>query len=149
MLHSDCPDECLKGIPNDNCFYVIGESCVANVELFRFSGDITPLGWIEESVNWKDDDGAVNLTLKQTKTTGELQFKGGIAIVHRVDLDRIKKRYAGYLDYERHPIKGENPYHGNILAKDGTGEIKLIRNQIRSLLADAAEVRPRDSSKLG
>ncbi len=133
------PDDCIKGIPNDDCVEVLGDSVVANIRLFCFPKNrCRPDGWIEESINWMDDEEALQFTLNQTRQTGELHFKTGAAVLRRVELDRVRKRYIGHLDYERAPLE-DNPYHGNVLLKGGVA--KHLVNQIRALLADAAEVR--------
>ena len=145
------PDNCIKGIPNDDCLETFGDSVVANVKLFCFPKDpCRPDGWIEESVNWMDDEKALPFTLRQTrdseetKDSEELQFKAGVAILPRAELDRLKKRYYGLLDYERAPLE-TNSYHGNVLLKGSFP--KLLRTQMRALLAHAAQVIRRDDSE--
>ena len=49
-------------------------------------------GWTEESINWMDDEHALGFTLNQVKDGGELQFRIGVAILPRAELDRVKKR---------------------------------------------------------
>ena len=149
VFNMQYPDECIKGISNTNCFLMLGGSYVGSTNLFSFPQNrCRHDGWIEESINWNDDEYVVNRTLNQTKQNGELQFKIGIAIVPRAELDRVKKRYTGLLNYERDPIQEDfdsgteaNPYHGNVLLK---GDITpSLKGQIRALLADGAEIRPR------
>jgi len=139
------PDNCIKGIPNDDCLETFGDSVVANVKLFCFPRDrCRSDGWIEESVNWMDDEKALPFTLRQTKVTGELHFKAGVAIVPRTELDRVKKKYQGHLHYERAELEA-NLYHGNVLLKGGIA--KHLMGQIRALLADAAQVMRRDDNE--
>ena len=135
------PDNCIKGIPNQDCLHVFADSVVATINLFCFPRDRCRAdGWIEESVNWMDDDSALEFTLRQVRDGGELHFTVGIAVLPRTALDRVRKRYAGHFDYERAAIPG-NSYHGNLLLK---GQMqKHLMSQIRALLADAAEVRQR------
>lgn len=138
MLVMAYPDNCIKGIPNDSCLEVVSDGVVANVTLFPFHKDRRRAdGWIEESVNWMDNATAVPFTLAQTKQGGEIQFKVGVGILPRADLDRVKRRYRGHLEYERAPLKA-NSYHGNILLKADIS--KHLMNQIRALLADASQV---------
>jgi hypothetical protein len=145
------PNECIKGIPNKDCFHILEDSYVANTNLFSFPKNRCRCdGWIEESINWMDDEHAIEITLNQKKQNGELQFKIGIAIIPRMELDRVKRRYAGILDYERRPIPEDlnhgvkaNPYHGNVLLKGDM--FSSLKGQIRALLADRAEIRPREN----
>lgn len=147
------PNECIRGIPNKDCLHTLVDgSYVASTSLFSFPKNRCRCdGWIEESINWMDDEHALEITLNQKKEDGELQFKIGIAIIQRTELDRVKKKYGGLLNYERQPIQenldqgtAANPYHGNVLLKrDMTSSLK---SQIRALLADRAEVRLRKNN---
>ena len=88
-----------------------------------------------------DHEDAIHLTLSQTKESGELQFKTGIGVLARTELDKIKKKHYGFFDYERSPIQ-DNPYHGNLLL-DGSAE-KPRRTLIRAVLANAVEITRRE-----
>jgi len=139
------PDNCIKGIPNNECLETFGDSVVATINLFCFPKDrCRPDGWTEESVNWMDDDNAVPFTLRQEKKAGELQFKAGVAILPRTDLDKIKKKYYGLLEYERSPLEA-NSYHGNVLLKGSFPS--HLKTQVRALLAHASQVVPRDDNE--
>ena len=121
------PENCLKGIPNDTFLIVDG---TVGSHLFYFKAeDIRDDGWTEQSVNWEDDDYAVQLTLRQRKPSGELQFRGGAVVLPRQEIDRLNSRHTvrDLLSYERQPLE-ENPYHGNILlrAETTTPTMKLI-----------------------
>lgn len=121
------PDNCLKGVPN-NTF--LNKDGTVGSHLFHFKLERTREdGWIEHSINWEDDKSVVQLTLLQTKTDGELQFRGGVVRLPREEADRLNNRptVKGLLSYERQPTKG-NPYHGNILLQGGTSKptMKLI-----------------------
>lgn len=108
------PDNCIRGIANDT--YLITDGMVAS-HLFAFEErDTRDDGWIEQSINWQDDETAIDFTLNQTKETGERRFKVGVAIVPRDEIDRLNRRptVIGLLSYERQPLN-DNPYHGNIL----------------------------------
>jgi len=96
-------------------------------------------GWKEASINWMDDENAIDFTFKQTKDSGELKFKTGIAVLPRSELDRIKKNYKfmGHFDYERKSQDG-NDYHGNLLLNEKISNYK--RDVIRNLLVFAAKV---------
>jgi len=141
------PEKCIKGMPNRNCYYIFEGSPVGSVELFCFSknrcrGD----GWIEESINWMDDELAIDLTLNQRKLNGELQFRAGIAILPHAELKSVKKRFFSILDYERRP-KDDNPYHGNILLNSKINN--TLKTHIRVLLGDKAEIKPREGNQAG
>jgi len=139
------PENCIKGIPNDECFETFGDSVVANIKLFCFPKNrCRSDGWIEESVSWMDDEQAVFFTMKQTKDSKELQFKAGVAILPRAELDKIKKKYYGLLDYERSPLEA-NSYHGNVLLKGSFPN--HLKTQMRALLAHASQVIRRDANE--
>jgi len=132
------PDNCIKGIPNDKCLDALGDEVVANINLFCFSKNrCRPDGWGEESVNWMDDEEAIPFTLKQAKETGELQFKEGVAMLPRAELDKIRKRYNNLLDYERAPLEA-NSYHGNVLLNGNLPS--HLKTQMRALLAHVSQV---------
>ena len=110
------PEHVLKGIPNPDYFY---EDGVLKPDLFGFSvlsekhGDV-----YEDSINWEDHNDVIPFTLNQKnkRKNDEYQFKAGIAVISKFDLDimRNKGYPKGYLDYERAPLE-DNPYHGNLL----------------------------------
>ena len=136
------PKKCIKGMPNESCFYRFEGSLVASMNLFCFPKNAyRPDGWIEESINWMDDKHAIDLTLNQRKESGELHFRVGIAIVPHTELNRIKKRYFSFLHYERRPEPG-NPYHGNVLLNSNLTPSQ--KSHIKALLADIAEIKPRE-----
>jgi len=114
-----------------------------SVNAFDFRKDERTDDWKEASINWVDDEDAVDFTFKQTKTSGELRFKAGIAILPRSELDKIKKSYKfiGNFDYERKEEEN-NKYHGNLLLKDTVSNPK--RDIIRALLVFAAEIIKRE-----
>ena len=111
----------------------------------RFKTNKRTDDWKEASINWMDDEYAIDFTLKQTKDSGELKFKAGIAILPRSELDRIKKNYKfmGNFDYERKAEDG-NDYHGNLLLNEKISNYK--RDVIRNLLVFAAKVIKREDN---
>ena len=131
-------DEFIRGIPNDT--YMCGE--YPNAQLFKeFRGNSLRNDNYEEiSINWYDDEGALQLLLEQKKSgdSNDYQFKSGAAIVPCKSLDKIRRKpqIKGLLDYERREING-NKYHGNILLKEGTP--KPLRDMIASALALSVE----------
>lgn len=109
----DYPDNCLRGIPNSS--FLVEDGSVAS-HLFGFDRDARDDGWIEESINWEDDDNSINLMWSQKKEDGQRQFKIGVAVVPRSEIDRLSTRPTvdGILSYERQPLE-HNCYHGNLL----------------------------------
>ena len=109
-------DHFLRGFNMKDCF-----TLERNVALGAFQfGDFTAQrndSFHEASINWEDDNNAVNVLLKQKKDgTDDIMFKYGYA---RLPLNLVKatlKSYIDkdYLDFERKPLIN-NPYHGNIL----------------------------------
>lgn len=93
-------------------------------------------GYIEQSINWDDDHGAIVLTLNQ-KRNERIQFNGGAALISRNSLDEFIKRpiINKLLSYERAPFNG-NPYHGNLLLKQEADKpsMKAIAAHIASMV---------------
>ncbi|MFC1512103.1 hypothetical protein ACFL5H_02795 [Candidatus Latescibacterota bacterium] len=124
------PDFIIKGIP---CSQDIVDDEIG-AHLFYFKVDQPRSdNKLENSINWKDDEEAINFTLNQKKTTGELQFRAGIAILKKDGIEKLNElpMINGNLSYERQPLP-HNPYHGNILLNDGVSRklMKLIAASI-------------------
>jgi hypothetical protein len=108
------PENCIKGIP-DNSFLV--EDGSVGSHLFYFKSEYArDDGWTEQSINWDDDESVIDFTFRQTREDGEVQFRAGVVIIPRDEIDRLNNRptIKGLLSYERQPVN-DNPYHGNIL----------------------------------
>lgn len=138
------PDSCLRGIPNDD---FLNEDGTVGAHLFyfkkRFERDD---GWIEQSINWQDDDTVADLMFNQRKDDGTFQFTAGVAVLPRQEIDRLNTQpmVRGLLAYERQPIEN-NPYHGNLLLEAAT--IKPTMKLIAAGLALAvSKIIPRESS---
>jgi hypothetical protein len=113
------PDNCLKGIPNSQ--FLIDDGSVAS-SLFHFKKEYErDDGWIEQSINWEDDNSVVEMTQNQKKENGEIQFKVGVARLPKCEIDRINQQPTvnGILSYERFPLEN-NKHHGNLLIRSGT-----------------------------
>ncbi len=127
------PDNALKGIPNPS---FMNEEGNVGSHLFRFDIDqeIRDDDLIEQSINWEDDYNAIDYTLKQKKENGETQFKVGVAIVPREDIDRLmnKHPFKNVFFYERNEV-ANNPYHGNLLLNKNIS--KPTRNMLSAGLA--------------
>jgi hypothetical protein len=125
------PDNCLKGISVED--QLLQDGYIAS-HLFYFNKQSDrDDDWCEQSINWDDDEHAIDFTLNQKKD-GKVQFRIGVAILPRDELDQINKRPTvnGILSYERRILK-ENKYHGNILIKNNV-EVKK-RKQIAAIIA--------------
>ena len=108
------PENCIRGIP-DKSFLI--NNRMASPNLFPFQEEYARVdGWIEQSINWEDDDNVIEFTLNQRKDDGKLRFSAGVAIIPRIEIDLLNSRPVidGKLSYERYCLE-DNPYHGNIL----------------------------------
>lgn len=138
------PDQCIRGIPNENCLYedsLLEGSPVARLTLYPFPKEnCRDDGWVEESINWMFDVKVIDFTFKQKNDDGELQFTVGIAILSLVELNRIKRKHSNFFHYEKDPIEN-NHYHGNLLLK---ADIRTERKRmIRDVLANSSEIKLR------
>jgi len=107
--------------------------------MFNPERDTREDGYIEQSINWEDDEGAVELTLNQEKSDGRIQFKGGIAFLNRTSLDAFKKEpiFSKIISYERNQLES-NRYHGNLLLRT-EASAKPNRRVIAGRLASMVE----------
>ena len=128
------PDECIRGISDVSC--VTEDKPTSHLFNFKDENNRSD-GWCEQSINWKDDEYSIQFTLKQQKN-GDVQFKVGIAIISRDQLDKLNRRpaIAGILSYERDALEN-NQYHGNLLLKTNTP--KPIRKMVAAGIALAVE----------
>ena len=138
------PDHCIRGILNPTLLF---EDDMLSVSAFDFRKSDRIDDWTEASINWMDDECAIDFTFKQTKENGDLKYGVVIAILPRSELDRIKKSYKfiGYFDYERAKTES-NDYHGNLLIKDKISKHK--RDVIRNLLVFAAKIVKRGDNSI-
>ena len=141
------PDKCVRGIPNNDEQYVIDkEKPLVGPGLFQFKDTKRSDGMIELSVNWLDDNRAIEIALDQRKENGELQFKAGVVLLSRDKIDEIccRPNIKGYLAYERRPLNN-NPYHGNILLRKNIN--KHTKKQISDTLALMAVIKIIDQDR--
>ena len=113
-MDAEYPSNCIKGIPHNDFLL---EGGFVRPDLFNFdSKHLREDGWIEQSINWEDNETVIEFTLKQVKRDGDIHFKVGVALIPTEDLDRLKRRllYKDKIAYERKKL-ADNPYHGNIL----------------------------------
>jgi hypothetical protein len=127
------PDYLIRGIPNRD---FLDEDGLPSAKLFHFNKpeSVRLPGYREESINWYDDEEAINHTFNQRKDDDSLQFKTGIAILARSELDKVKNNpnVRERFNYERYRLP-TNQYHGNILLK--TDAPKPLIRKIAAQLA--------------
>lgn len=134
----DYAEFCLRGILNDS-FLVPGKKEAAP-HLFYFNDAPERDGWKERSINWQDDEKALEFTLNfRDEGSKEFKFKAGVVRLAREEVDSIMRlrNALGILIYERRPLDG-NAYHGNLLLKSDTPT--FVERMIGGALALAAEV---------
>jgi hypothetical protein len=133
------PDKFIRGISNPD---FIDENGRASAALFQFRDMNREDEFFESSINWYDEEEALQLIMEQRKENDDsnFQFKGGAAVILRCDADRIKENslYRSVFSYERSPT-AENKYHGNLLRKDK--ELgKSIQQVVSASLAMNAQI---------
>lgn len=111
------PDNCIRGIPSEN-FLVDDETVGSHLFYFKME-DARDDGWVEQSINWEDDDSVIEFTLNQRKENGVIKFRVGVVIIPREGIDRLRKfpNVREKISYERQSLEN-NPYHGNILLRE-------------------------------
>jgi hypothetical protein len=137
------PDYLIRGIPHPSLVEVDG---LPSAGLFPFDKPESARlpGYREESINWYDDEGAIRHTFDQRKDDGTVKFRGGIAVLPRSELDRLKNNpnLRGRFDYERYPLD-TNQYHGNMLLNMDVPK-QLIRKMAGLLALYAQVIKPED-----
>lgn len=116
------PNEFIRGISNKD--FISNGQVLSSA--FQFDDMCRDDKKLEASINWLDDEGAIELALNQLKPNGNPQFSAGVA---RINVDTVKLMLASLKDvfsYERAELE-DNKYHGNLLV-DGsvTKPIKLL-----------------------
>ena len=97
---------------------------------------------LEASINWEDDEQTKDFTFQQQNNDGKLKYDGGIAIIPRSELDKIKKRYGTeQFEYERAVIP-DNKYHGNLLLNSEAPT--HFKRMICDILAHNSEIQERN-----
>lgn len=122
------PDKMIRGISSKDFIDAEGRT---SLSLFQFSDNIRKDGFAEVSINWYDEESALDCAMNQCKEDGSYQFKVGVAILPRswIDSLMLQPTGKGILDYERN-ILPNNSFHGNLLRKDS-----VINKQIRTVIA--------------
>lgn len=124
------PEEFWRGIANKDFIsqgYVLASA-------FQFDDEIREDNFRELSINWNDNEQALEKVLNQTKSNGKLQFSGGAA---KLSLSSVKMVLKAFIDdqkfdYERRVVDG-NEFHGNLLISSDLN--KQLRTQISNGLA--------------
>jgi hypothetical protein len=131
------PEKLIRGISSSD--YIDQEGRVS-AQAFQFDDMGRDDGLLEASINWYDDEGALEKLLNQKKQGQDdvYQFKAGAAILSRAWLDDTIARpnAQGTLSYERASIE-DNPYHGNLLRKQGLS--KAIYTMLSASIAMCVE----------
>ena len=133
MESKKLPDEFVRGIANNQFI----ENGVVTYQAFQFDDNPERTDSMKEaSINWVDQDEAVQLALNQKKANGELQFRAGVAKLKMGEVKMILKSIPPEVyGFERAALE-DNPYHGNILISNSA--TKPIRMMVQSGLALAA-----------
>jgi hypothetical protein len=133
------PDRFIRGISDNNS--IAADGVVSNSAI-QFKETIREDGFSEASINWYDDENALQLIMEQRKEDQTYQFKAGAIIIDRSEADRIIEApvYKTLFSYERLPIEG-NVYHGNLLCKGNAA--KGMRQIIVSNLILKSQFVPR------
>lgn len=141
------PEDFYRGISDssavDEFGYVqMGAFQFSNYDALGRNGD----GFLELSINWNDDDGALAKLLTQKKEGQDIpQFNVGYCTIQTKDLQKIFRVYIRdrKFNYERRPIEKneaegieENPYHGNLLIHKDID--RPTKRNIQSTLATLA-----------
>ena len=101
---------------------------------------------MEMSINWYDDEDALCYLKEQLDNNGLKQYKSGIAVFSRVELDKLCRNPAfhGRVSYNRDELPN-NKYHGNLLVRkeiiDGKNGNKAMRDIISASIAGVCFVR--------
>lgn len=126
------PEEFIRGISNKD--FIHNGLVLSSAFQFEYFGHINNM--LEVSINWVDDEEAVELALNQKKENGKLQFSAGVA---RLELEMVKLFLRSFtpevFSYERAPLE-DNSYHGNLLVSANAN--RQIRQLIMNGLALAA-----------
>ena len=111
----DYPETFLRGIFNNT--YVDSEK-KPKTHLFYFDkNDKREDDLLELSINWEDNQGAINELHTRRKPDGDLQFEFGVARIPTSAISYINEfpQINGDLTCERKIDDKDNQYHGNLL----------------------------------
>lgn len=133
------PKNCIRGILRADFVIKDQDRRYATAELYQFRNSDREDGMHEASINWDDDKKAIEFTFNQKNNDETFKYEGGIAILQRRVLDKIKKVYGPMqFNYVR-ARSPDNKYHGNLLL-NLTNRTSRISKMIRSVLAHHSEI---------
>ena len=140
MMEHDYPEEFIRGVPKKSDQFITPEGYPTQaVFLFDDYCKERNDGFQELSINWVDDEGAVEVLLNQINTRkGCIQFEGGYCRLSRLGFHSLSVYFDnGHISYERKPIEGNpergiqaNKYHGNLLMKNEISRQAKINIQV-------------------
>ena len=128
------PESCLRGLTKPEDLISGKQEPASPLFYFNLKGARQD-GWIELSINWEDGiPETLKHTLNQKKPdSDQFQFRFGCVRLPTTELDRLKnhRRFSDTFSYERQPLE-DNPFHGNILLREGTSkmEMRMIAAQL-------------------
>jgi hypothetical protein len=126
------PTTLLRGIPNKSAQFFDSQGEVTGNVFRPFDGQNPENGYYEISINWEDNKGVENFTVRESLSDGSFHYKGGVA---RVSLEKIgamqsEAMWDGSVKYCRAPIIGINDYHGNLLLNKDKVENKTSKKAL-------------------
>jgi hypothetical protein len=135
-VSEEYPDAFLRGVINQGDQWY--SSGLFRPALFKDFDNPDVEGWKKLSINWHDDDDAVEQIRSVCDRNGMKRYVGGIAAVKRSDLDLFKnhQNHCGFIGYEWDKLP-ENRHHGNIKLKD-EGNSKIRYEMLCNHLASVA-----------
>ena len=125
------PDNCIRGILNHT---YMNDDGTIGAHLFYLDPSEKLPDKDEVSINWQEQDSVIAFSLDQKNKDGTFQFKYGVVILPRKEIDRLSMQptIKGLLSYEKRE-KEDNQYHGNILLDKKAS--KKTMKQIAATLA--------------
>jgi len=142
VIEKEIPGDFYRGLSAIDHFTSEGYLTAA---AFKFDSYCAERGdqYCELSINWNDDEGALERLLTQRKPSTDIkQFRFGYT---KMSVSMLRMLFRTYIDdgkfsYERRPILADpeadiedNPYHGNLLMDNQIGN--SIRKNIQHSLA--------------
>jgi hypothetical protein len=131
------PDHCIRGIRKKDYWFEDTDTVSAALyEPDTRTKDDREDGGIETSINWEDDDKALefSLRIRDEKNPTQLAFPYGAVRLARKVLDEVNESIStvNTILYERQKLP-DNDYHGNIVFKSGVP--KHTRTMIATVFA--------------
>lgn len=146
---ADYPEVCFRGLSDRNSITQRGYISSSAFQFKEYKPELRKNndGFIELSINWNDDEGAITTLLSQKKQGSDTpQFKVGYCKLNRLQIDIMLKQYIRdqQFAYERKPIEKDeeksieaNPYHGNLLLHKSVDN--AVKKNIEHMLAGSVE----------